>query len=71
MTTLMKAPDIFAFIALLLLSLLIVIWGLTTFGMARLLKSNGSTSQVTSSNTYTKNKDTGRVKIKARRKNKK
>lgn len=70
MTTLMKAPDIFAFIALLLLSLLIVIWGLTTFGMARLLKSNGSTLQATSSNTYTKNKDTG-VKIKARRKNKK
>ena len=40
MTTLMKAPDIFAFIAMLLLVVLMVIWGLSTFGMARLLKQN-------------------------------
>jgi hypothetical protein len=40
MTTLMKAPDIFAFIATLLLVLLIIIWGLSTFGMARLLRGN-------------------------------
>lgn len=40
MTTLMKAPDIFAFIAVLLVSLLAVIWGLSTFGMAQLLKNN-------------------------------
>ncbi len=40
MTTLMKAPDIFAFIASLLLIALIAIWGLTTFGMAKLLKNN-------------------------------
>lgn len=40
MTTLMKAPDIFAFIAVLLLSLLAVIWGLSIFGMAQLLKNN-------------------------------
>ena len=40
MTTLMKAPDIFAFIAALLLISLMIIWGLTTFGMARLLRNN-------------------------------
>ncbi|WP_229837571.1 lipoprotein intramolecular transacylase Lit [Cellvibrio zantedeschiae] len=40
MTTLMKAPDIFAFIAVLLLVVLMLIWGLSTFGMARLLKRN-------------------------------
>jgi len=42
MTTLMKAPDIFAFIASLLLITLIIIWGLTTFGMAKLLVNNKS-----------------------------
>ena len=40
MTTLMKAPDIFAFIASLLLITLIILWGLSTFGMARLLRNN-------------------------------
>ena len=40
MTTLMKAPDIFAFIASLLLIALMIIWGLSTFGMARALKNN-------------------------------
>ncbi len=40
MTTLMKAPDIFAFIASLLLIVLIIVWGLSTYGMARLLKGN-------------------------------
>lgn len=40
MTTLMKAPDIFAFIASLLLIALIILWGLSTFGMARLLRNN-------------------------------
>lgn len=40
MTTLMKAPDIFAFIAALLLVVLIIVWGLSTFGMARLLRNN-------------------------------
>ncbi len=44
MTTLMKAPDIFAFIAALLLVALLVIWGLSTFGMARLLKNNVPTT---------------------------
>ncbi len=43
MTTLMKAPDIFAFIASLLLIALIVIWGLSTFAMARVLRNNVST----------------------------
>jgi len=38
MTTLMKAPDIFAFIASLLLITLTILWGLSTFGMARLLR---------------------------------
>lgn len=37
MTTLMKAPDIFAFIALLLVSLLIVLWCLSTYFINRLL----------------------------------
>ena len=40
MTTLMKAPDIFAFIAALLLMLFIIFWGASTFGMARLLRNN-------------------------------
>jgi hypothetical protein len=40
MTTLMKAPDIFAFIASLLVILLVIFWGLSTFGMARLLRGN-------------------------------
>jgi hypothetical protein len=40
MTTLMKAPDIFAFIAVLLLVTLLIIWGITTFGMAQLLRNN-------------------------------
>lgn len=40
MTTLMKAPDIFAFIAALLLIALVVVWGLSTFGMARLLRNH-------------------------------
>jgi hypothetical protein len=40
MTTLMKAPDIFAFIAALLLMALLLIWGLSTFAMARLLRGN-------------------------------
>nr|WP_324259432.1 DUF1461 domain-containing protein [Cellvibrio fontiphilus] len=37
MTTLMKAPDIFAFIALLLVSLLIVLWCLSTYFINLLL----------------------------------
>lgn len=40
MTTLMKAPDIFAFIASLLLIVLIIVWGLSTSGMVRLLKAH-------------------------------
>lgn len=40
MTTLMKAPDIFAFIASLLLIMLVILWGTSTFGMARLLRGN-------------------------------
>jgi uncharacterized membrane protein len=38
MTTLMKAPDIFAFIASLLLITLIIIWSASTFQMARLMR---------------------------------
>jgi hypothetical protein len=38
MTTLMKAPDIFAFIALLLLALLITLWCTSLYGIIRLLK---------------------------------
>ncbi len=37
MTTLMKAPDIFAFIALLLISLLIILWVGSVWGMNRVL----------------------------------
>ena len=51
MTTLMKAPDIFAFIAMLLLVALIIIWGLSTFVMARALKNN-RTSATASENSY-------------------
>lgn len=39
MTTLMKAPDIFAFIATLLLLLIVILWGGSLYGMTRLLKS--------------------------------
>jgi hypothetical protein len=45
MTTLMKAPDIFAFIATLLLAVLMIIWGLSTFGMARLFRNNIAVKQ--------------------------
>lgn len=37
MTTLMKAPDIFAFIAILLLTLLIALWGASLYALNRLL----------------------------------
>lgn len=47
MTTLMKAPDIFAFIAVLLVSLLAIIWGLSTYVMARLLKNNVKDKSIT------------------------
>lgn len=47
MTTLMKAPDIFAFIAALLLILLMILWGLSTFGMARLLRNTMPAAQAT------------------------
>lgn len=38
MTTLMKAPDIFAFIAILLLSLLIILWCASLYALNRLLR---------------------------------
>ena len=57
MTTLMKAPDIFAFIASLLLITLIIIWGLSTLAMARILKSNAVTiSEIKSDNINSKAK---------------
>lgn len=37
MTTLMKAPDLFGFIAILLVVLIGIVWGLSLWGMARLL----------------------------------
>lgn len=39
MTTLMKAPDIFAFIALLLVALLITLWSASVYGLNKLLQS--------------------------------
>lgn len=39
MTTLMKAPDIFAFIALLLLTCLIALWSMSTYCINRLLNN--------------------------------
>jgi uncharacterized membrane protein len=45
MTTLMKAPDIFAFIALLLISLLIILWVGSAWGMNRLLVKNTTISK--------------------------
>lgn len=56
MTTLMKAPDIFAFIAALLLVLLIIIWGLSTFGMARFFRKNAIVKQAAITTTKTKNR---------------
>ncbi|MCX7256813.1 MAG: DUF1461 domain-containing protein [Polaromonas sp.] len=44
MTTLMKAPDIFAFIALLLLCLLGVLWSASTYGMAFLLRQRSGSA---------------------------
>lgn len=40
MTTLMKAPDIFAFIALLLVTLLMTLWCAIVYGLNRLLRAN-------------------------------
>lgn len=40
MTTLMKAPDIFAFITLLLVTLLVSLWSLSTVLINRLLRAN-------------------------------
>lgn len=40
MTTLMKAPDIFAFITLLLVTLLIALWCLSVYGVNRLLNKS-------------------------------
>jgi hypothetical protein len=39
MTTLMKAPDLFGFIAVILVVVIMVLWGLSVWGMTRLLKS--------------------------------
>lgn len=47
MTTLMKAPDIFAFIALLLLALLITLWCTSLYGITRLLKITPEQSKKT------------------------
>lgn len=38
MTTLMKAPDLFGFIAVILVAVIMVLWGLSVWGMTRLLK---------------------------------
>ncbi|HTF84873.1 MAG TPA: DUF1461 domain-containing protein [Cellvibrio sp.] len=38
MTTLMKAPDLFGFIAVVLVAVIMVLWGLSVWGMTRLLK---------------------------------
>jgi len=56
MTTLMKAPDIFAFIAALLLVALLIIWGLSTFGMARLFRKNALVKQAAVTTTKNKNR---------------
>lgn len=47
MTTLMKAPDIFAFIAVLLMSLIIILWGASVFGINKLLKKTLITAKQT------------------------
>lgn len=47
MTTLMKAPDIFAFIAALLLIVLIILWALSTVLMIRILKPSPTFSSPT------------------------
>src|SRR5690606_5060552 len=39
MTTLMKAPDLFGFIAVILVILMMVLWSLTIWGMIKLLPS--------------------------------
>lgn len=59
MTTLMKAPDIFAFIAALLLIVFMLFWGASTFAMATLLKSNKSE---TPSSQHLNNKKSGKKK---------
>jgi hypothetical protein len=38
MTTMMKAPDLFGFIAIVLVAVFAVLWGLSTWGMAHLLR---------------------------------
>ena len=49
MTTLMKAPDLFGFIAVILVVVIILLWGLSVWGMTRLLKpvATGESSIVT------------------------
>lgn len=47
MTTLMKAPDIFAFITLLLIMVLVSLWCLSTYGIYRLLDSSPQLSSLT------------------------
>jgi hypothetical protein len=64
MTTLMKAPDIFAFIAALLLVALIIIWGLTTFAMARALKINRIPTTTTENSSAIKSRSGRRSKRK-------
>ena len=45
MTTLMKAPDIFAFIASLLLAVWVIAWGASTWGMISLLRRRTKTKK--------------------------
>ena len=56
MTTLMKAPDIFAFIAALLLITMMMFWGLSTFGMAKLFRTNIAVKQEITTTNKQKNK---------------
>jgi len=64
MTTLMKAPDIFAFIALLLLGLLVILWGVSTFGMATLVAKNSANTHLQSAVSNRKGKAQNRKPIK-------
>lgn len=60
MTTLMKAPDIFAFIALLLLLMLALLWSLSTLAMASLL--NGKQANTIPVKNPSSNKNNARKK---------
>jgi hypothetical protein len=68
MTTLMKAPDIFAFIAVLLLSLLMILWIASVWGINRLLTTRQTIGKHSIKNNIEKNTIGNKIEKKNNRK---